>query len=161
MLYLSAHELIPLLADAYFVVPVTETTIDYVYYRGRYEVEVTTLRYNLRPNFSYAVMRNHLYARLCSLFPNNRRKIMGAIAYDLLLVDDDTPPASYYIWKANSNQRNFDESKEYSFYVNQNEFHRFFSLIENQQMGDLNMEFRSSKVRIDRALTIVLSFMVL
>ena len=156
-MYLTDAERDTVLQHEYFSAPVTEDSSVYAYYRGRFRATVYTVRFNVLADFNSSQIADFLSVKLPEAYPN--QKLLGSINWDFLLVDPESDPKSYYIWKANSNQRHFDESTEYSFRPSYAGIRQFCTLITEKNIPDLNINFRSSKVQIDRLLAYVLTFM--
>jgi len=91
----------------------TESTKRYVLYRNHFNVDVYTLRFNINsPNFSMETMLDTLIRKVMNRFPK-ARTVVGSISYDMLLVDaKDQNNPSYYLWRANSNQRSASNTEE-------------------------------------------------
>ena len=143
----------PLFSDEY-----TESSKKYVFYRGKLNVTVFTLRFNYLPTFSEDLLFQIVSTKLMSMYPIQTR-LLGSFQYDLLLCNNDANPKTYYIWRSNSNQRNFDEAHEILFSLNYVNTHRFVQAVVQNNFNDLNTNFLNSKVTIERPLSVVLSFL--
>jgi len=84
------------------------------------------------------------------------------VSYDILLesTSNHSPP-SYYIWRANSNQNTFDAPRETVLKLNPANIVRLASEAYPPLLAELNLFFQTSKVGINRILTVVFSFMPL
>jgi hypothetical protein len=165
-MYMNISEVNTLLQNPLFTAPVTESIQDYEFYRGRRKVTIFTVRFNVVPTFNLLFMRADLDDKLSSHYPRGVT-LSVAVTYDLLLRsnprddDDDISPPSYYIWRANTNQRSLDrEDNDFdkTMYFTD---HNVFTLCKNAariDANELNIEFADSDVSIDRVLTIVLTF---
>jgi hypothetical protein len=162
---MNISEVNTLLQNPLFTAPVTESIQDYEFYRGRRKVTIFTVRFNVVPTFNVLFMRAELPYKLLSHFPMGAT-LSVAVTYDLLLRsnphnDDDDSPPSYYIWRANTNQRSLDrEDNDFdkTMYLTDNSV---FKLCENAariNINQLNIEFADSGVSVDRVLSIVLTF---
>ena len=117
-----------------------------------------TLRFNYLPTFSEDLLFQIVSTKLMSMYPIQTR-LLGSFQYDLLLCNNDANPKTYYIWRSNSNQRNFDEAHEILFSLNYVNTHRFVQAVVQNNFNDLNTNFLNSKVTIERPLSVVLSFL--
>ena len=159
-MYLTESQLNLLLNNSFFTQPVTESVVDYAVYRGHVKATVHTLRFNLTTDFSENFMIEHTISYLMAQLPINAT-LLGSINYDLLLKDPNSDPKSYYIWRANSNARNFDEQNEILFKLTYDNIYRFVSNAHQVHIPSLSINFRSSNVIVDKPLALVLSFLKL
>ena len=143
----------PFFSDNY-----TESSKKYVFYRGKLNVTVYTLRFNFLPSFDEDFMLRTVTTKLMSSYPMQTR-LLGSFQYDLLLRNSEADPNTFYIWRANSNQKKFDEAHEISFLLNYANTHRFVQAVVQNNFNDLNTNFLNSKVTIERPLSVVLSFL--
>jgi len=144
-----------ILRSPYYAAPLTENMLEYEFYRGRTKASVLTLRFNVTPTFHPGFVQQTILTTLMSRFPL-QTKLLGSVHYDLLLVDRLSQ--SYYIFKANSNQRRFDEANERLFTLTYANVQRFTRDIADFNVGDLDVYFASSKVNVDRVLAVVVTF---
>jgi len=164
-MYMNISEVNTLLQNALFTDPVTESIQDYEFYRGRRKVSIFTVRYNLVPTFDLKFMQTDLVDKLLSHYPRGIT-LAVAVNYDLLLCsnprDDDNSPPTYYIWRANSNQRSLDrEDNNFDktmYFRDENVDTLCANAVGIDVADQLNIEFVSSNVSIDRVLSIVLTF---
>lgn len=159
-MYLTEAQLSLLLNDAYFTLPATDSAVTYAVYRGHVNATVHTIRFNITTTFSEEFMIEHTISYLMSQIPFNT-KVLGAINYDLLLKDPNSTLPSYYIWRANSNARSFDAQNELLFTLTYDNIYRFIFNAHQIHIPDLNINFRSSNVVVNKPLAIVFSFVVL
>ena len=117
-----------------------------------------TLRFNFLPSFDEDFMLQNVTTKLMSSYPMQTR-LLGSFQFDLLLCNHEANPPTFYIWRSNSNQRNFDEAHEILFSLNYANTHRFVQTVVQNNFNDLNTNFINSKVTIERPLSVVLSFL--
>jgi hypothetical protein len=104
-MWIPAEQLDPVLKHHWFMSKYTESNLNYTLYNNRSQVKVYTLRFNLRSqNFSHENMLEEMINKVFSHFPK-AESIIGSIQYDMLLVSTKEDVPSYYLWRANSNQR--------------------------------------------------------
>lgn len=156
-MYLTEEEINSILATSFFTEPVTESFMNYAFYRGRMNATVYTLRFNLTPTYSENYLIKFVLDHLLNLFPLNSR-VLGSIHYDLLLCHSNIEPKSYYLWRANSNQTHFDTEEETMFTLTYDNIYRFIRKALQVHVPSLNIYFSSSGVVIERALAVVFSF---
>ncbi len=140
--YMSLSELNAVLRDPFFSDPITVSRVPYFFYRGRKKCTVLTVRFNLVPQFNRQSMERELLALLdnhISTFPN--RPVLASVRYDLVLRSSGTDPAaSFYIWRANTNQADFDDNDELVFVPNYANLFQFCNNAVN-----INIPFRNSR----------------
>jgi len=156
---MSAPELNAVLSQPFFTLPMTVNLASYQYYRGRSQVKVLTLRFNLTPSFDERSMVRNVLNVLDEYF-NLQTRILGSMRYDLVLCNQQSDPPTYYIWRANTNHAEFDENNEISINFTHANVLRFCQNAANVNIPDLNIYFDASNVVIDRCLAIVLSFVI-
>lgn len=156
-MYLTEAQLAVLLNTPFFNLPVTENEITYAFYRGHVNATVHTLRFNWTNQFNETFMIQHIIRYLMARFPLNTT-LLGSINYDVLLVNPDSEPTSYYVWRANSNARHFDENNENLIMLTYNNLYRFIAQATSVHTTTLDLMFSSSNVRIQKILSIVFSF---
>jgi len=107
-MWVPAEELGSILKHWWWSSPFTESNVHYGWYDNRTDVDVYTLRFNLTvPNFSEEVMIDVMIQKVMKRF-STARSLIGQIDYDRLLVSQNAntnEPVSYYLFRANSNQR--------------------------------------------------------
>ena len=156
-MHMTRADLNAVLNNTFFTDPMTVNRSAYMYYRGRHRVNVLTVRFNLIPSFDEQSMSRNLVQVLDSHFDMQER-ILGSVRYDLVLRSSDADPTTYYIWRANTNQSEFDENDEVSIAYTPANIHRFCRNSSNVNINDLNIFFSASHVTVDRCLAIVFSF---
>ena len=153
-MYLTHHELNRLLNNPCYTQPVTESHNTYKFYQGRLSTKVYTVRFNLgdmSPDLMITYLNNHL-----PRYFKPESKLLCCVYWDLVL---RSPDETYYIYRANSNRINHDESSETTFKLTYINISRLVHHYTGINVNDLNVKFDSSNVTIDRMLTVVLSFM--
>lgn len=156
-MYLTEPQLQQILSSAYFTQPVTKSVVKYVLYQGKLNAVVHTIRFNLNADVNENFIIQHVLNYLMENFAMNTR-LMGSINYDLLLVDSNSEIKSYYLWRANSNSVHFNAAEEIPFYLTYNNVYQFITNCTRVNIPELNIQFQSSNVVIDRPIAIVLSF---
>jgi hypothetical protein len=139
----------------FFTAPTTESLVDYEFYRGHLNTSVFNVRFNTLPSLSQSFIDNFLIEKLFAMYALNST-VLASVSHDLLLKQPTTN--SYYIWKANTNQRSFDEGSEIVLTLNANNIHRFASTITNFNPADLNIYFNNSNVIVEKILAYVCGF---
>ena len=155
--YLSEADLNAVLNDSFFTEPMTVNRLAYRFYRGRSKVTVLTVRFNLIPSFNKQAMVRNLMHVLDTHF-NLQDRIVGSVRYDLVLRNSHAEPTTFYIWRAKTNQSEFDENAEISVAYTHANIYRFCQDATNIHIPDLNIFFSESSVVIDRCIAIVFSF---
>ena len=158
-MYLNENQLKALLEAPYFSSPSTESWIHYEFYRGQLDTSVLTLRFNITDTFSENFILDTLLEKIIMYFPLNSR-ILASLNYDVVLRDPESNPVSFYIWKANSNQHCFDRNTEIVVVNTYANVARYARGIQFDNINDLNINFRHSRVIVDRLLSVVCSFML-
>jgi hypothetical protein len=103
-------------------------------------------------------MIDDLIKKVMAQFPKSK-SILGNIQYDMLLVSHKDPDPSYYLWRANSNQRTTSRSTEETLLqVDQGQLYLFGQKATEVDMAELNVDFQSSGIVIAELLTIVFTF---
>lgn len=160
-MYLNKNQLDQILKSPFFSQLHTHNVIKYALYRGKFQVVVHTVRFNLTDQFSENIMYQYLYSYLLSNFSLNTH-VLGTIEYDLLLEDPSSDPKSYYIWRANSNASHINNAAvEVFFPLSYNNLYRFAENVLNVHLSNLNIHFRNSNVKINRIVAIVFTFAML
>lgn len=155
---LTESELNAVLKESFFTVPHTVNRTFYKYYRGRARVTVLTVRFNLIASFDKRTMMRKLLSILDENFVLQTR-MLASVRYDFVLRSTpNNSPSSYYIWRANTNQAEFDENDEILMTYTHANVIRFFQNAADVHIPDLNIYFSNSNVVIDRCIAIVFSF---
>lgn len=160
MILLNRQQMNHLLNSPHYSLPWTESYVLYRLYRGKKQTGVMTLRVKWDQHPSFIKMLNLLEERLLNIFPKHAQ-LVASIDYDLLLRDSNRSPESFYIWRANSNRRQFDyhHHEEIVFNLNFHHLREFVQTMLNIDMNQLNINFINSSVVVDRVLFVVCSFM--
>jgi len=158
-LYLSHLQLQSILQNPYYSSPYTVSHHEYTFYRGEIKTHVLTLRFNRLPTFTPTLLHQVLLEHLFETFPRYATLIVTLDA-DVLLRGGDTPPWSYYIWRANSNRRHFEHRWEWIM-VNANEnIHQLVQdLVRFSPLDHFQPLFKNSTVSAVTTLSLVCSFM--
>lgn len=159
-MYLTNYQVQSILKNSFYSDFVTETDVKYVFYRGRMNATVHTLRFNFNDKFNENSMLEHIIQYLLNRY-NLNTKLMGSIGYDLLLKDPNSVPTSFYLWRANSNAVHTLVDNEHFFDLTYNNLFRFIRSVTNINVNDLNIFFRSSNVTIERIVAIVFTFVAI
>jgi hypothetical protein len=144
-----------ILQNPYFSNLSTQSTVNYVLYRGHYNATVHTLRFNNTNRLNNTNLLQQIATYLFSQFDMNTY-LLCSISYDLLLVDPSTN--SYYIWRANSNARSVNVTQDVYFILTYANLNRFINNAMHVYIPDLNIHFQSSNVVVNRIISYVFSF---
>lgn len=160
MSYLNEHQVASILQTPHFSSSYTETITNYSLYRGRTNTSVLTLRFNLNEldEFELPTVHNVLQQRLVAHFPSGTQ-VLTSIDYDLLLKDAVSSAPGYYIWKANSNRHQFDQTRESVLSLTAPQIYQFAQNLYVRDLDALSIHFASSNVVVTRVLAVVCSFM--
>jgi hypothetical protein len=158
-MYLSEHEINAILRTPYYSQPFSASLLNYVFYRGRYNANVLTVRFNVQNAlFNESFLQSILLSQAEELYAMNTN-LRVSVFYDLLLEKNqlyEHEERSYYIWRANSNRRSFnDESDEIVMSLNAPNVIQWVRQAVHVHLPDLNVHFESSNVTINRLLAIV------
>jgi hypothetical protein len=156
-MYLTISQVNQLLATPRYTVPFTESVLSYALYRGRYNAEVYTVRFNNIPSLDEDFIFTHLYTELQNCFPT-KSHFQASIKYDLLLKNPRHDPITYYIWRANSNHYNFNENDEILLPHSQESLFQFVNNCTTIDIDRLDIEFQNSNVVVEKILSLVFSF---
>jgi hypothetical protein len=156
-MYLTHAETQALLKEPYYTRPVTEHFVHYELYRSKLNSNVYTVRFNVKRNFDDETMKNFLLENVLKKFKLGTR-LLASINYDVLLVDPNADPASYYLWRANSNLASFDLDTEELINLSYNTLYRFIQNAATVDLPSLSLFFATSNVLIDRLCAIVFCF---
>jgi hypothetical protein len=159
-MYLTLSQVNHVLSSPHYSVPFTESVMNYFLYRGQFNVQVYTVRFNIIESVTEDFIFNHLYTQLSNKFPQIPR-FKASIRYDLLLSDPKQNPASFYIWRANSNHRNYDENNEIVLENSPDHLFQFVNNCLNAHIPDLEIDFRNSNVIVAKVLAVVFSFVTI
>jgi hypothetical protein len=156
-MYLTKNQITQILRSNFFHNRFTSNVTSYVLYQGKRNAIVHTLRFNIVEGFNENYVRETVINYLYSNFVSNSL-ILGLIDYDFLLRDSTPNTESYYIWRSNSNAVHFNAHDESYFTLNNLNVANFVNKSLNIDYSTLNIYFSNSKVVIERALAIVLTF---
>jgi len=152
---LNRFQLDKILESPFFSNDVTTNVTQYKLYRGRTNVKVFTIRFNILKNFNENKIVTSLINILLANFELDT-KILCNISYDLIL--EEPRAQTYYIWRANSNQTNFNEDEEKMFIFTYNNLYQLVQESVKPQLSSLNIYFANSNVVIRNCCAIVFSF---
>jgi hypothetical protein len=154
-MYLTIAQVNQLLNMPHYTAPFTESLFKYALYRGRLNSKVYTVRFNNIQPLDEDFIFNHLYTQLQIRFPSETY-FRASIKYDLLLLNrkDDT----YYIWRANSNEHNFDENDEILLVHSPEHILQFCKDCTIIDIPSLDINFENSGVIVVKVLAIVFNF---
>lgn len=156
-MYLSQSQLNQILKSPFFSNQVTEDVTKYVAYRGKLNCTVYTIRFNMSAQFDENYMKDYLIRNVVTKYKLGSR-LLASIQYDFLLVDPNSNPSSYYIWKANSNLLTFNNDNENMLTLTYDNLFRFIQDAAYVDIPSLAINFRTSNVTIERVLAVVFSF---
>jgi len=157
-MWIPAEQLGPVLKHHWFTTKCTESNVKYTLYNNRNEVKVYTLRFNLQtPNYSHESMLEDMITKVMNNFPTEE-SLFGNIQYDMLLVSKSESTPSFYLWRANSNQRSNYPTEEILLTKEHHQLYLFGQKATQANMADLQYQFASSDVVIAQLLTIVFTF---
>jgi hypothetical protein len=157
-MWIPAEQLGPVLKHHWFTTKSTESNVKYTLYNSRNEVKVYTLRFNLRsPDYSHESMLEDMISKVMNNFPTEE-SLIGNIQYDMLLVSKNEETPSYYLWRANSNQRSTSGAEEILLQKEHHQLYLFGQKAAQANMAELQLQFPSSDVVIADILTIVFTF---
>jgi hypothetical protein len=157
-MWIQAHQLQPILNHHWYTTSITESNAHYEMYHDHVNIDVYTLRFNLNSlNFSEENMIDTMMSKVMNRFPN-AESVVGMIGYDLLLAGKDPREKSFYIFRANSNQRLSARTEETVLSLDQHELYLFARKATRVHLNDLSIDFQSSDVTIAAVLSIVFSF---
>jgi len=159
-MYLNEQQVNRILNTPHFSQSFTESFFTYVLYRGRYNAKVYTVRYNVKPALTEDFIFNHLYSELQLRFPH-RSHLKASIKYDLLLCNPTLNPVTYYIWRANSNERHFVDQNEISLNNLPEDIFNFIRGSPTVDVENLNINFETSSIVVCRVLAVVFSFVTI
>ncbi len=160
-MFLTESEVNVLLQNPLFTSPVTESEQDYILYRGSRKVTPLTIRFNLVPTFERSFMQAYLQEKLNSYYRLGSL-ISMSVQYDFVLCNHNAIPKTFYIWRANTNQTTLDKDGDDDIDVKISLTNNNVSQICNNAMSfdfdQLNLNFVTSDVTVDRVVAIVFTF---
>jgi hypothetical protein len=161
-MYLSEHELNAILKTPYYSQPFSTSFLNYTFYRGRYNANVLTVRFNVENAlFNESFLQSILHAQIEDVYAMNTN-LRVSVFYDLVLENNrlnEHEERSYYIWRANSNRRSFDDESDEKFMLfNAPNLIQWVRQALQVHLPDLNVNFEHSNVTINRLLAVVFTF---
>ena len=157
-MFLTESEVGVVLQQPTFALPVTESRVDYEFYRGRKKVNLLTIRFNMIPSFTESMMLAHLQHRLITSPYELQSQIVASVQYDLLLCNTETSPPTFYIWRSNTNRTTLNVDYETTLTLSYDHIKRLCDNVTHVNLSDLQANFVNSHVTVDRVLTIVFTF---
>jgi hypothetical protein len=157
-MFLTESEANLVLLQSMFTLPVTESVVNYLFYRGTKKTRLLTVRFNLTPTFSHSFMLAYLQNRLTSAPYRLQSHLIASVHYDLLLCNNDASPKTYYIWRSNTNRTTLNVDHEVNMTITHANITRFCENVTNINMSDLHANFVTSNVTVDRVLAVVFTF---
>ena len=94
-MFLTESEVNTVLQQSIFTLPVTESVVDYLFYRGTKKTSLLTVRFDLTPTFSHSFMLAYLQNGLTSAPYCLQSHLVASIHYDLLPCNTDKSPKTY------------------------------------------------------------------
>jgi hypothetical protein len=161
-MYLSEHELNAILQTPYYSQPYSTSFVNYTFYRGRYNANVLTVRFNVQNDmFNETFIQGILLTQTEDHYGLDTN-LRVSVFYDLVLENNpvnENEERSFYIWRANSNRRAFnDESDEIFMSFNVPNLIQWVRQALQVHLPDLNVNFEHSNVTINRLLAVVFTF---
>jgi len=163
-MWVPAEELGSILKHWWWSSPFTESNVHYGWYDNRTDVDMYTLRFNLTvPNFSEEVMIDVMIQKVMKRF-STAQSLIGQIDYDRLLVSQNAntnEPVSYYLFRANSNQRASSKIIEKTLSLDQHQLYLFGKKALEVDLSELSDEFiQKSGAVVHSILAVVYTFSV-
>lgn len=158
IMFLNESEVELVLKQPIFSLPVTESDITYHFYRGRKNVNLLTVRFNMTPTFNASWMRSYLQDRLTTRPFQLQSQLVVSVHYDLLLCDTKASPPTYYIWVSNTNRTTLDVDQQTQMTITYDNISRLTENVTNVNVSDLQVNFINSDITVDRVLAIVFTF---
>jgi hypothetical protein len=158
-MYLTESEVNVLLQEPLFSLPVTEFKQNYQLYQGHRKVTPRTIRFNLVPNFEPSIIQAYLQEKLTSYYRFGS-ELSISVQYDFLLCNYNATPKTFYIWRANTNQTTLEKDDDIDVKITLN-YYNIKQICTNATSIDfdqLNINFVTSDVTMDRVLAIVFTF---
>jgi hypothetical protein len=111
--------------------------------------------------FNESFIQSILHAQIEDVYTINTN-LRVSIFYDLVLENNrlnEHEERSYYIWRANSNRRSFDDESDEKFMLfNAPNLIQWVRQALQVHLADLNVNFEPSNVTINRLLAVVFTF---
>jgi hypothetical protein len=102
-------------------------------------------------------MLEDLLSKVMNQFPETE-SLIGTIQYDMLLMSNKEDDPSYYVWRANSNQRSGSSTEETFLNKEYHQLYFFGQKAINADISELNIDFESSNMVVADILAIVFTF---
>jgi len=157
-MFLSENDVDIILKQPIFSLPVTESDLQYVFYRGQKSVNLLTVRFNFTPSFSQSWMTTYLQDRLTSPPFQLQSQLLASVHYDLLLCNKNVSPPSYYVWVSNTNRTTLDVDKQTQMTITYDNISRLTENTTAINLSDLQVNFINSDITVDRVLAVVFTF---
>lgn len=154
-MFLTEAEVDIVLSQPTFSLPVTESEVEYSLYRGHKQTRLITIRFNMIPTFSSSFMVAYLQDKLTSSPFQLQSQIVISVNYDLLLCNRNSTPVTYYVWRSNTNRTTLNVDHEVNMTLSYANIARFCENVTNVNISDLQANFISSDVNVDRVLAVV------
>jgi hypothetical protein len=157
-MFLTASELSIILQQDTFTVPVKESILQYSFYRGKKKAQLHTVHFNMTSTFNTSFMVAYLQDKLTSSPYQLQSTVLASVQYDLLLCNVNAVPKTFYIWRSNSNRTTLNVDHQINMSINYTNINRFCENVTKVNIADLNANFITSDVTVDRILSIVFTF---
>lgn len=157
-MFLNESEVNVILQQPLFSSPVTESDKDFIFYRGKRQAHLLTIRFNIIPTFSETFMTAYLQDKLTSPPFQLQKQMLASVHYDVLLCNKNVVPFTYYIWVSNTNRASLTMDRQVNMTITYANIARFTENVTNVNVADLQVNFISSDVTVDRVLAIVFTF---
>ena len=154
-MFLTESEVNAVLQNSMFSSPVTESDVTYAFYRGMKQANLLTIRFNMIPSFQSSFMVAYLQDKLTSAPYQLQSRILISVHYDLLLCNVNATPKTYYIWRSNTNRTTLNVDHQLNMTISYANIERFCENVTTVSLSDLDSNFISSDVTVDRVLAIV------
>jgi hypothetical protein len=132
--------------------------MEYTFYRGNKKARLHTISFNLVPTFSRSFMTNYLQDRLTSSPYQLQSTILASVQYDLVLCNINAIPKTFYIFRSNTNRTTLNVDHQVNMSITIDNINRFCENVTNVNIADLDSNFITSDVTVDRILSIVFTF---
>ena len=157
-MFLNESEVKLILQQPLFSSPVTESDKSFIFYRGKRRAHLYTVRFNMIPSFSETFMSAFLQDKLTSPPFQLQSRLRASVHYDLLLCNRTAVPVTYYIWVSNTNCTSLTTDHQVDMMITYANIARFTEQVTNVNLADLDTNFISSDVTVDRVLAVVFTF---
>ena len=103
-------------------------------------------------------MTNYLQDRLTSSPYQLQSTILASVQYDLVLCNINAIPKTFYIFRSNTNRTTLNVDHQVNMSITIDNINRFCENVTNVNIADLDSNFITSDVTVDRILSIVFTF---